>query len=586
MAFNPDAFNAGLGGILQQILASRQQTQAMQQKRLDEEVPMYNQQRAWQKENSDIDWMAEERDQARKMRAPQLSLLNAQVTGAGLANTGQGIQNDVAGITRDVAKNTQKAAERTIDAGALSAEHGATVAGNNATITGNQAKVSTAALPGATTEAETALPLKRSQALSAHITKRDTALAQMTGARKIIGDPTKTAEQQDAAIRDYITAYTALRSVYGPNALDEHKLYGGNEKSFYEGLGIDSKHWNPLNTGVYRTPTLNDMHSELAIDPSLLRRKISPTGLDADAIVKSTADAIRNNYQPTDFKGTIPNFNLGVMPDFTKVTSTWNRGQQVERWIAQGGFNALNTRLKELGIDPQQFYKQRYGVDVSLTEIAKGQPSTITRGKLKQNISFGQPENWEKDRAGHIEALKSAVSVFNDLNTSKATTRVSKDNLLQAALGAFGQTGKTATAMYSRASAQIKSLVDAYAASAKMSATEFLAQLPIMSTSVDPKLKQMADTILTLNKQMNTAQQSLIKAIAKGPGAFANNNAEDQKAVENLFSDAIGQLPKDFTGFTATPAGGAAGGGAAGGGQRPAVNGGGAKVEEIDLGGG
>jgi hypothetical protein len=107
------------------------------------------------------------------------------------------------------------------------------------------------------------------------------------------------------------------------------------------------------------------------------------------------------------------------------------------------------------------------------------------------------------------------------LNTSKATTRVSKDNLLQAALGAFGQTGKTATAMYSQASKQIESLVNAYAASARMNATEFLAQLDIMSTSVDPKLKQMADTILKLNTQMNAAQQSLIKAIAKG-GNYLN----------------------------------------------------------------
>lgn len=575
MAFNPDAFNAGLGGILQQILSSRQQTQAMQQKRLDEEIPMYNQQRAWKKENSDIDWIAEERDHARNRRKPELDLLQGQVAGQKLTNIGQDINNDTAGVNLEEKIATSPATVK-------SAKAAADVNANNAVITGNQAKVSTAALPGATTEAETALPLKRSQALTAHITKRDSALAQMTAARKIVGDPTKTAEQQDAAIRDYIAAYTALRSVYGPNALEEHRLYGGNEKSFYEGLGIDSKHWNPLNNGVYRTPTLNDMHSELAIDPSLLRRKISPTGVDADAIVKSTADAIRGNYQPTDFNGTIPDFKLGAMPDFTKVTSTWNKGQQVERWIAQGGFNSLNTRLKEMGIDAQQFYKQRYGVDVSLTEIASGKPSAITRGKLKQNISFGQPENWEKDRAGHIEALKSAVSVFNDLNTASATTKVSKDNLLQAALGAFGQTGKTATAMYSQASAQIKSLVDAYAASARMSATEFLAQLPIMSTSVDPKLKQMANTILQLNKQMNTAQQSLIKAIAKGPGAFANNNEESQKAVEKLFSDAIGQLPKDFTGFTAAPAGGAA----AGGGQRPAVNGSGAQVEQVELGGG
>lgn len=586
MAFNPDAFNAGLGGILQQILSSRQQTQAMQQKRADEEIPLFNQQRAWTRENAADKFTEDERNNQRLLWPGQKTIQDKQIEGMGIANEGGKIGNETAVINKDIASVNRDVAKETKPDTIQNAKNAAAISGSQARITGNQADVSDAALPGAKTEAGAATPLKAAEILERQITKRDTALGIMAQARKIIGNPAYTREQQEGAIREYITANIALKGAYGPSALNNYKLLGGKEGDYWGGLGVDKKHYDPTGMGTFRIPLPTDIHPELVVDPNLLRAKVSSTGTDAKAILKDVYDSIRSNYTPKDFVGEMPKLVPGVMPAFEKLQTSWNRGQQVERWIASGGFRALNERLKESGIDPQQFFKYNFGVDVSLTELANGKLSNATRAALKQKVSFQQPEGWEKDRNAYIDGVKIAVSVLNDMNTAKATTKVSKDNLLQAALGAFGQTGKTATAMYSQSSAQIKSLVDAYAAAAKMGATEFLAQLPIMSTSTDPKLKAMATTILALNKQMNDAQQSLIKAIAKGPGAFANNNEEAQAAVEKLFTDAIAKLPKDFTGFTER-AGASAPAPSTGntqqGGGRPAVNNGGAQVEEVQI---
>jgi hypothetical protein len=589
MAFNPDAFNAGLGGILQQILASRQQTQAMQQKRLDEEVPMYNQQRAWQKENSDIDWMAEERAHARKMRQPQLDLLSAQVSGQKLSNTGQDINNDAAGVALNEKIETSPATVRTANAGALSAEHGATVAGNNVKITGNQAAVSDAALPGATTEAKAATPLKAAGILDAQITKRDNALAAITQARKIIGNPSYTKEQQEGAIREYITAHIALKGAYGTAALENYKLLGGTEDKYWGGLAVDKKHYDPLGTGTYRIPLPTDIHPDLIVDPALLRAKVSSTGKDAADIQKSVLETIRSNYNPKDFVGEMPGFTLGDMPDFKKLKSSWNKGQQVERWIQSGGFGALNERLKESGIDAQQFYRNNFGVDVSLVELANNKLSPVTKGLLKQRVNFAQPENWEKDRNAYIDGVKIASSVFNDLNTSTATKSAAKDGLLQAALGAFGQSAKTATAMVSDTGEAIKAFISTYAKTVGTNANDFMSTLNMMKIHSDPKIAQMGAMIDESMKQYRHAQGLLMKAVVQGPRAWNNNDQEAQKNLEKTFTDVMAALPSQFSGF------GKAGmplpapsptGGTTGGGQRPAVQGGGAQVEQVDLSGG
>lgn len=581
MAFNPDAFNAGLGGILQQILSSRQQTQAMQQKRVDEEIPLFNQQRAWQRENLADKFTEEERNNQRLLWPGQKTLQDKQIESAGLANEGAKIGNETAGINRDVARETKPDVIAT-------AKNTAMTSGSQARLAGNQATVSDAALPGATTEAKAATPLKAAEILKEQIAKRDTALGTMTQARKIIGNPAYSREMQEAAIREYITANIALKGVYGTNALENYKLLGGTEDKFWGGLGIDKKHYDPMNTGTFRIPLPTDVHPELVVDPSILRAKVSATGNDAKAVLKDIAESIRSNYQPKDFIGQMPNFQLGRMPKFEDLRTSWNKGQQVERWIASGGFRNLNERLKESGIDPQQFFKLNFGVDVSLTELASGKLSNATRAALKQQVSFQQPEGWEKDRAAYIDGVKLAISAFNDLNTSNATRGVSRDNLMQAALGAFGQTAKSALAMVSEAGSNIKALIASYAKTVGSSTTEFIHTLSLMKNHTNEKIKKQGQVLDAAYTQYLTAQELLVQATAKGPSAFTSDDPEQQKNTADAFSAAIKALPKgyytDYGGSAASePAPSSATGGTRQGGGRPAVNNGGAQVEEVNI---
>lgn len=586
MAFNPDAFNAGLGGILQQILASRQQTQAMQQKRADEEIPMFNQQRVWQRENAADAFTDEERAHARALRPGQIASQVKQLESMDIANEGAKIGNqtavinqDIAGVNRDILKETKP---DTIQ----NAKNTASISGSQARITGNQAAVSDAALPGAKTEAQAATPLKAAEILERQITKRDAALSTMAQARKIIGNPAYTREQQEGAIREYITANIALKGAYGPSALNNYKLLGGKEGEYWGGLGVDSKHYDPTGMGTFRIPLPTDIHPDLVVDPALLRARVSSTGADAKAIMKDVTDAIRGNYTPKDFVGKMPGFVLGQMPNFNNLQASWNKGQQVERWVAGGGFRALNERLRESGIEPQQFYKNNFGVDVALTELASGKLSKATLSALKQRVNFQQPESWEKDRNAYIDGVKVAASVFNDLNTSTATRGVAKDSLMQAALGAYGQTAKTALAMVSETGANIQKLISSYAKTVGSSTTDFMSTLSMMKNHMNPKIRQQGDVLDRALSQYQDAQKSLVKATAMGPRAFASNDQDAQRQVEEAFQDVITKLPQNFhSQFGVTPAPAPAPAPAAGtkkqSGGRPAVNNGGAQVEEV-----
>jgi len=586
MAFNPDAFNAGLGGILQQILSSRQQTQAMQQKRADEEIPLFNQQRAWTRENAADKFTEDERNNQRLLWPGQKTIQEKQIEGMGIANEGGKIGNETAVINKDTAGINRDVARETKPDVIATAKNTAMTSGSQARLAGNQATVSDAALPGATTEAQAATPLKAAEILERQITKRDAALGTMAQARKIIGNPAYTREQQEGAIREYITANIALKGAYGPSALSNYKLLGGKESEYWGGLGVDKKHYDPTGMGTFRIPLPTDIHPDLVVDPALLRARVSSTGADAKTVLKDVTDAIRGNYTPKDFVGKMPGFVLGQMPNFNNLQASWNKGQQVERWVAGGGFRALNERLRESGIEPQQFYKNNFGVDVALTELASGKLSKATLSALKQRVNFQQPEGWEKDRNAYIDGVKVAASVFNDLNTSTATRGVSRDNLMQAALGAFGQTAKSAMAMVSETGTNLRSLISSYAKTVGTSSTEFMQTLSMMKKNTDPKIKQQGEVLDKAYNQYLDAQTLLLKATAKGPRAFTSDNAEAQKAVEDAFTAVTNALPRGFyTPFgqssVPTPAPAPATGGTRQGGGRPAVNNGGAQVEEV-----
>ena len=86
MAFNLNAFSGGLGGLLQQMMAGQQQSQAMQQKMVDQEIPLFNQQRAYQKESADQAYEALKRKHDLEMMPLLAQLQRGQIEGQGIAN--------------------------------------------------------------------------------------------------------------------------------------------------------------------------------------------------------------------------------------------------------------------------------------------------------------------------------------------------------------------------------------------------------------------------------------------------------------------------------------------------------------------
>lgn len=86
MAFNLNAFSGGLGGLLQQMMAGQQQSQAMQQKMVDQEIPLFNQQRAYQKESTDQAYEALKRKNDLEMMPLLAQLQRGQIQGQDIAN--------------------------------------------------------------------------------------------------------------------------------------------------------------------------------------------------------------------------------------------------------------------------------------------------------------------------------------------------------------------------------------------------------------------------------------------------------------------------------------------------------------------
>lgn len=602
MAFNYDAFSAGLGGILQQILASKQQTQAMEQKRLDQEIPIYNQQRAWQKEDDDNAYAAEVRAHERNLRPGQITGQRLELEGLRGRNTGQGLTNEGLGLNNDITKATKPFI---VD----KAKQDATIAGNNATISGNQATLSTAQTGPAVTDARN-LPEQERLAFISKINQaqRETQ-KELSTQMAIMLDPRKTFAEKQAAKTAYAAAYRALGDLHGTTNLRQFQLKGGSEAEFYNKLGFDKRLYEAQDgfdengQPIKYLPPVPDVQSAyngMYKDPLSIMLAASANGPESKELVKQIRDDISNLYRSDrDIKTIAPKFVPGVMPQASQFSHTWQPGNQVENWLSGNAMRTLFQNLSDNGINVREFFKQNYNIELTNDEVSAKTLGKKNRGIFKTAItsSLSQPKEFSADVTQRGVEVGRLLTVLNDLYTAQSNSTVSANNLAATLTGSFDNSNKIMLSAYNRIGSEIMAKAKTISEIERIPAESVVGNLSQLKNSQNKATKSLAEAIIDLQKRLRIAGPYIAKAGNLQVGIIrGERNARDdrQAAVTNALNILNGGdvplIPDDTntggTGGTGGTGRGGVGGSTSGTGTgRGGKASGSAKVETVDLSG-
>jgi hypothetical protein len=593
MAFNPDAFNAGLGGILQQILASRQQTQAMQQKRLDEEVPMYNQQRAWQKEDADNAYAQEVRNHERDLRPGQVTGQRLELQGLRGRNEGQTLTNQGLQTNNDITTGTKASTIAT-------ANSNAGIAASNAKILGNQATLTDAQTPLAIADAGAAQE-KRRLAFLAQIGQNQRELQKELSVQTgIMLDPRKTYQERQAAKVAYTAAYNALGSLHGPTNLRMHQLEGGIDADFYKHLGFDPTTYTTRDAvdenGNYSAqkpppPDTQRAYNGIYKSPSDWMIQSSSTGPEAKEIMAQVAKEVTDLYRgDSDIKSTYPRLTPGTMPQMNQFTHKWLPGNQIERWISGNGLRNLFQSLSENGIDARNFFKQRFNIELTKEEFSKKTLGKENKGLFKQRFTFTQPKEVSDDIKERGVEVGRLLTVLNDLYTAKTNSTVSKNNLAAALTSSFDTANKMMLGAFNKVGGEIQAKANEIGKLLNMRAESVIANLSTLKANNRAGVTQLVGEIESLQKRLIDASPYIA-----GAGDLEVSILQGDNNARKTRQDKINNAIRVLGGTTANtePSGGGSGnGGTPRGGAGGATRGGAAagstgaaQVEPFDFGG-
>jgi hypothetical protein len=492
MAFNLNAFSGGLGGLLQQMMAGQQQSQAMQQKMVDQEIPLFNQQRAYQKESADQAYEALKRRNDLDMMPLLAQLQRGQIQGQDIANrTGTanlGILNATAPALSAAPGLTNQVTTNSINAGAN--------ANDVAQAVGAEQK-----------RAAGLAPKKEVLATEDELRKEiDAKTSIITSNMAIMVSPSATTDQKRIAQSAIVAARQSLGTLQSTM---------GKRYAAAGGQGID-------------VIGAAGMFPQGLMTSPLPKIKISPFNPAIKAVNAELSKGLTEGVRTGDYVGGSYISN-GKFNAAKATTPSLDVAKAVTRQLDGAAVTRMFGTLEQNEADPAEYFKAYHGITLSPHEVSVKRLTPENKKKLVQSLSttFTEPTDLsDKVRDNYNNLLNTIADYFKTTaaatTTAKGTVDGEKQKVIAGAIAAM-QAGYEANVKL---------------ALANMRTAE--QQLRGLETSVTGLIGKSASDILTLVPEVLTkysnAQQAAIIAYQRAHKA--------KYEMDNAYSVAFTKVPK------------------------------------------
>lgn len=530
MAFNLNAFSGGLGGLLQQMMAGQQQSQAMQQKMVDQEIPLFNQQRAYQKESTDQAYEALKRKNDLEMMPLLAQLQRGQIQGQDIANrTGTanlGILNATAPALSAAPGLTNQVTQNTVDAGANANDVGKVVGAEQKRAAGLAPKKELF-----TTEEDLRKEI-------------DAKVAVITSNMSIMASRSATPDQKRAAQSAIMAARQSLGTLQSTLG-QRYGAAGGQEADITRATGM--------------------FPQDLMAAP-LPKIKVSPFNPAIKAVNTEMGKGLTEGVRTGDYVGGQYIVNGGFNAA-KAIAPRLDVQKALNRQLDGAAVTRMFGTLEQNEADPAEYFKAYHGITLSPHEIDVKRLTPANKSKLVQSLAttFTEPAELSgKVRDDYTNLFNTIADYFKTTTAAgtaaKGQVDAEKQKVIAGAIAAMqaGYEAQTKLALSNMRTAeqQLRGLEKSIMDMTGRAAGDILRVVDNVNSGYDDNIKAMVKAYqraLNSKQKMDDEYSKAFTFVPQQVGGKLTNNFEGLTKGLQTGNAKFNEFKNMFTGYTLDP---------------------------------